>query len=176
MQKYLKVFVPLKRDGLKGWNFKYVCPGNALSISHDRLLLLENATVNRNLGFDDVCRERHAWAGYLNEPGWFEVSDTTGNMVEYPLKPFVGFYPVSRAWELQDGFYKFYNIKPHYVNSFRNWGTLDPKTGQWSGMVGMIQRDEVDWAFPLFYMTHSRSTVVTFSTVTHCQPLYWLTR
>ena len=55
----LKVFVPLTRDGVLGWVFKLVCPGYAMSISHERLLLLKNATVNRNLGFDEVCNERH---------------------------------------------------------------------------------------------------------------------
>ena len=55
-----KVFVPLTHDGVKGWIFDLVCPGNAMSVTHEGLLLLKSATVNRNLGFDEVCNEEHS--------------------------------------------------------------------------------------------------------------------
>ena len=51
-----------------------VCPGNAMSVSYERLLLLKNATVNSNLGFNDVCNERHVIVAYNNLPTVFEVS------------------------------------------------------------------------------------------------------
>ena len=51
-----------------------VCPGNAMSVSHERLLLLKNSTVNRNLGFNDVCNEKHVIVAYNNLPQVFEVS------------------------------------------------------------------------------------------------------
>ena len=54
-----------------------VCPGNAMSVSHERLLLIKNATVNRNLGFNDVCNEKHVIVAYNNLPGVFEVSILT---------------------------------------------------------------------------------------------------
>ena len=80
-----KVIVPLTHDGVKGWIFKLVCPGNGMSVSHERLLLLKNATVNWNLGFNDVCKEKHVYVAYNNEWGGFEVSNITGEMVEYPV-------------------------------------------------------------------------------------------
>ena len=64
-----------------------VCPGYAMSVTHDRLLLLKNATVNRNLGFDGVCREKYVIVAYNNEPFAFEVSKVTGEMVRYPVDP-----------------------------------------------------------------------------------------
>ena len=71
----LKVTVPLTNKGaLRGWIFDLVCPGNAMSVSHERLLLLKNATVNSNLGFNDVCNEKHVFVAYNNLPGVFEVS------------------------------------------------------------------------------------------------------
>ena len=48
------MFVPLTHEGAKGWIFYLVCPGNAMSVSLERLLLLKSATVNRNLAFDEV--------------------------------------------------------------------------------------------------------------------------
>ena len=50
-----------------------VCPGNAMRIRHDWLLLMHNATVNRNLGFDDVCAEKYVNVAYNNENPYFEV-------------------------------------------------------------------------------------------------------
>ena len=55
------MFVPLTHDGAKGLIFNLVCPGNAMSVSHKRQLLLKNATVNRNLGFDDICNEKQVF-------------------------------------------------------------------------------------------------------------------
>ena len=77
------MFVPLNYTGAKGWIFNLVCPGNAMSVSHERLLLLKSATVNRNLGFDDVCNEKHVIVAYNNKWGVFEVSPITGEMVKY---------------------------------------------------------------------------------------------
>ena len=88
-----KVFVPLNNSGVKGWMFNFVCPGNAMSIFHEGLLLLKNATVNRNLGFDDVCKEKHVYAAYKNSND-FEVSKITGEMVKYPVQPFVHFLSI----------------------------------------------------------------------------------
>ena len=84
-----------------------VCPGNALSVSHEGLLLLKNATVNRNLGFDDVCREKHVLVAYNNERDQFEVSNITGEMVEYPVSPVVDYsFNVADEWEIHRAFLK----------------------------------------------------------------------
>ena len=46
-----------------------------MSVSHKRLLLLKNATVNWNLGFDNVCKEKHAIVAYNNEYETFDSKD-----------------------------------------------------------------------------------------------------
>ena len=169
------MFVPLNCDGAKGWIFNLVCPGNAMSVSHKGLLLLKSATVNRNLGFDDVCREKHVCIAYNNLPWTFEVSNITGEMVRYPVKPWVSYSPVANEWEIQAAFFKYNNITPHWINA-NTWGTLNYTTGQWSGAEGLIQRDEADYAICGFAATLEMSDVLAFSPGTDYLPYHWLTR
>ena len=105
------MFVPRTNDGNKGWVFRVVCPGN---FSHKRLLLLKFEPINRNLGFDEVCRERHVNIAYNNEKTIFEIN--SGKMVRYPLKPYIGFFPVALEWEVQAAFFYVNNIIPHWKN------------------------------------------------------------
>ena len=146
---------------MKGWFFKFVCPGNSLSTEHDRLLLLKNATVNRNLGFDDMCKEKHVKIGYSNllRPGGMFVSDKTGKMIKYALVPTLkGSTNVAYHWELEEMFFIKNNIKPEWIQfSTNDWGYLDETTGQWSGAVGLIQRDEADYAISEFSVSYTRS-------------------
>ena len=147
-----------------------------MSVSHEGLLLLKSATVKRNLGFDDVCNEKHVYVGYNNQAWTFEVSNITGQMVRYPVDPVVGYLSVAREWEIQAAFFKYNNITPHWTNANYTWGTLNYTTGQWSGAVGLIQRDEADYAIINFAVTHPRSKVAAFSPGTHYMPYHWLTR
>ena len=173
---HIKVFVPLTHDGSKGWILFIVCPGNAMSVSHETLLLLKRATVNRNLGFDDICVAKEVFVAYINNPPWFEVRSTTGEMVRYPVDPVVSYTPVAQDWEIQAAFFKYNNITPHWINCNRTWGTLNYTTGQWSGAVGLIQRDEADYAMSYFTATHPRSKVASFSPGILYGPRCWLTR
>ena len=154
-----------------------VCPGNTMSSYNERLLLLKyETTVNKNLGFDDVCKEKHVSVAYNNDYSFFEVSNITGEMVKYPLRPYEGYNPVAWEWETQAAFFKYNNITPHWLNANFTWGTLNETTGQWSGAVGLIQRDEADYAIAGFSGTHTRSKVAAFSPGTVYTPFYWLTR
>ena len=163
--------------GVKGWFFKMVCPGNTMSIYHEGLLLLKNAaTVNKNLGFDDVCKEKHVFVAYNNDPLSFEVSNITGEMVKYPVKPYVNYFATAWEWETQAAFFKYNNITPHWINANFTWGTLNETTGQWNGAVGLIQRDEADYAIAGFTGTYSRSKVAAFSPGRVFKPDGWLTR
>ena len=170
------MFVPLTHIGVKGWFFNLVCPGNAMSVSHERLLLLKSATVNRNLGFGEVCKDKHVIIAYNNELEVFEVSNITGKMVRYPVLPVVSYANVAWEWEIQAAFFKYNNITPHWINCNFTWGTLNYTTGQWSGAVGLIQRDEADYAIHGFAGTHLRSKVAAFSPGTWYSPHHWLTR
>ena len=48
-------------------------------------------------------------------------------------------------------------------------------TGRWSGSVGLIQRDEVDYATCCFAGTYDRSTVASFAPGIY-EPYSWFTR
>ena len=90
--------------------------------------------------------------------------------------PSVGFYVVSKQWKIQESFFKTYNVIPDWINCNFTFGTLNLTTGQWSGAVGVIQRNEADYAVFAFASTYERSKVATFSSVTHYYPLHWLTK
>ena len=147
-----------------------------MSVSHEKLLLLKNATVNWNLGFDDVCKEKQVLVAYNNAPWAFKVSDITGDMVEDPVEPYVRFMSIALEREIQEAFFETNNIKPIWLNANYTWGTLNYTTGQWSGAVGMIQRDEADYAICCFLVTYARSKVAAFSSGTAYLPFHWLTR
>ena len=147
-----------------------------MSVTHEGLLLLKNATVNKNVGFGDVCKEKHVIVAYNNEPGAFEVSNITGEMVKWPGEPYVIFGTVIEEWEIQEAFFETNNIKPQWQNANYTWGTLNETTGQWSGAVGMIQRDEADYGLCCFGGTYGRSKVVAFSPGIEYAPQHWLTR
>ena len=166
----------MSHDGVKGWVFKLVCPGNTMSVSHKRLLLLKNATVNRNLGFDDVCRDKNVVVAYNNEFPVFEVSQVTGEMVKFQVRNYLHEGSIAREWEIQATFFATHNINPKWINANFNWGILNDTTGQWSGAVGLIQRDEADYAIFGFGPTYDRSKVAAFSPAMHYSPLHWLTR
>ena len=170
-----KVSVPLTRDGVRGWVFKLVCPGYAMSIYHDKLLLLKNATVNRNLGFDGVCNERHVNIAYWDKDLNFYVNENTGKLVEWKTYPVIGYGPVSLPWEVQAAFVKLNNIQPHWFNS-TIMGSHNETTGQWSGPVGMIQRDEVDYAVLNTGGSQPKSKEFASAAVYQFAPDYFFTR
>ena len=137
--------------------------------------MLKNVTVNRNLGFDDVCKEKHVYVAYNNEADWFEVSNITGEMVEHPVQPYMKYYNIALEWEIQAAFFKTNNIKPMWLNANYTWGWYDNITDTWTGACGMIERDEADYAIFGFAGTYARSKVAKIS-ATNYRPLYWLTR
>ena len=151
-----------------------VCPGYALSVPHNRLLLLKNATVNWNLRFDDVCIKKHVYVAYTNYA--IEISNTTGEMVKWPVMPFVYYYNMAHEWEIQEVFFATNNIQPTWLSVNSTFGTLNYTTGQWSGAVGMIQRDEADYAICCFAGTYGRSKVAAFAQGTNYITRHWLTR
>ena len=166
----------MTHNGVNGWIFNLVCPGNAMSVTHEGLLLLKIAKVNRNLGFDDVCVEKHVYVAYNNDWGYFEVSNITGEMVKYQVMPMVAQNAVSWEWEIQAAFFKYNNIIPHWINCNFTWGWIDNTTNQWTGAVGLIERDEVDYAICCFAGTHGRIKVAAFSPGIQYLPYHWLTR
>ena len=105
----------------------------------------------------------------------FEINNVTAEMVEPPVTPFVSFDNLAHESEIEAAFFKFNKIKPIWINCNYTWGTLNYTTGQWSGAVGMIQRDEADYAICFFASTYTRSKVAALSAITYT-PQHWLTR
>ena len=107
----------------------------------------------------------------------FEVSGISGNMVEHPaVNIMLRYYSIAREWEIQAAFFETNNIKPIWLDAYYDWGILNYTTGQWSGAVGMIQRDEADYAVCCFMGTYARSKVAAFSHGKDYVPYHWLTR
>ena len=108
---------------------------------------------------------------YNNFDGWFEVIN--GKMVEYPVKNYLKYWGMAQEYEIQALFFETNNIQPIWINCNYNWGWLNDT--QWTGAIGMIQRDEADYAIPLYDGAYRISKVAAFS-ATFYAPYYWLTR
>ena len=159
-----------------------------MNVPHKRLLLLKNATVNGNLGFDNVCKDKQVSIGYNNEYGFkleYEVLNETteswrqlDKMRKFPVKPYVKDQPsnVAYKWEIQAAFFEHYNIQPIWVWGYFAAGTVNYTSGQWNGLMGLIQRDEVDYVVTTLLQTYERSKVVSFSPGDLYSPLYFYTR
>ena len=162
-----------------------------MSTLHERLLLLKNATVNRNLGFDDVCKEKHAKIVYHNNRGRKFLPDTNrlrnyGDIIKWPLNPTLKpAANVAAYWELEDRFLKINNIKPEWIkidyklnvklkSVKHEWSLLNETTGQWSGAVGLIQTNEVDYSVGNHIPSYSMGKVAVLSPTLYA-PLHWVT-
>ena len=123
-----------------------------------------------------MCKEKHVIVAYNNyPPDVFEVSKIKGKMVEYPVKPYVSYENVAYQWEMQAAFFETNNIKPTWLYAYQNWGRLNYTTGKWGGAVGMIERDEADYALFGFSFTYGRSKVAACLPVDYSTK-HWLTR
>merc|ERR1711911_167285 len=83
---------------------------------------------------------------------------------------------VAKEWEIQAAFLEYNNIANHWINANYTWGWLDNVTNQWTGAVGLIERDEADYAIVGFAGTYGRSKVAGFSPGIKDNPVHWLTR
>ena len=172
----------MTHDGSKGWIFDLVCPSYALNIPHKRLLLLKNATVNWNLGFDNICKEKKVSIAYNNFPNFFstywdyENNRQMEEMVEFPVKIIVPDAPhnIAHKWEIQKAFFESNNIRPiwHWAG-----GRMNYTSSQWSGPIGLIQRDEVDYAVNTFICDrYAGIHLIPCSQGDHFTPYYIFTR
>ena len=122
-----------------------------------------------------MCKEKHAIGAYFYHRNVFEVRKITGEMVKFPVKPYIGYWNVAWQWEIQEAFFETNNIKPIWINANYTYGILDFATGQWSGATGMIQRDEVDYAIFGFAAGSLLNKVSDHFPVDYL-PQHWLTR
>ena len=123
-----------------------------------------------------MCKGKYVIVAYNNDPYYFEVSKTTGEMVDFPGRRYVSYWNLASESQIQAVFFETNNIQPTWLNANYNWGTLNYTTGQWSGAVGLIQRDEADYAIFGFGGTYARSKVAAFSPGITYLPMHWLSR
>ena len=109
--------------------------------------------MNRNLGFDDVCKEKHVKIVFYNlnqrkfvnatkrDSSIDGIVKVTGEINKYPVNPTVKpLINIAQYWELEDMFFKQNNIQPEWLwIREKNRGVLNETTGQWDGGVGHIQ-------------------------------------
>ena len=148
----LKVFVPLTQSGLNGWIFKFVCPGNAMSVLHEGLLMLENGTVNNDLGLHDFCKGKLVKI-VIHRYGNVHT-DNNGNIVEWPpIRPSLRSSissMISDDWEIVQKFIENNDIRPKWYRPKQNFSyeaqdIFNKTTGMWNGTMGIIQRGAVDF-------------------------------
>jgi len=149
-----------------------------MSIYHERLLLLKNATVNRNLGFNVVCNERHVNIAYWEDDQEFDLNEITGQMVKtgrFKSYPIIGYGEyLSWPWEVQEAFFQQNNIQPHWFNA--SIQASFTKTTGYTGYLGMIERDEVDYAVVPSVNTAGKNNYFAPSAPYHFASDYFFTR
>ena len=172
------MFVPLTWEGENQFHYKFVCPGNAESFTavYERLFVRKTIDIVLNLDPDELCGKTHAYIAYNNLAKQFEVSDLTGEMLKYNFTHETGGSKISWEWEIQEAFFESNNIKPHWYNCNFTWGRLNHSTGKWNGGVGMIQRDEVDYAIFDYAGTYGRSKIASIAPGQDHKTHHWLTR
>ena len=112
---FFKIFVPTSKDGDRGLLFKMMCPGNSKSKTYEKLLMLNDGTVNWNVPYDDFCQEKHVDIAINQEKGVIEVDIETGTNVTYALDVKTGGAKISGEWEINFDFYKWNNIVANFL-------------------------------------------------------------
>ena len=99
-----------------------MCPGNAKSLTYEKLLMLKNATVNQNMVFNELCPP-HVNIGLGNIQGQFKFEwdweQWKWIMIEDPpIKVSDEYSRRCWDWEIQSSFFKSNNIIPHWIYHF----------------------------------------------------------
>ena len=119
------------------------------------------------------------WVDFVYGGEWRE-KEKLEDVRETRLQKYVRTEPknVAHKYEIQAEFFKRNNIRPQWHWAKYEWGTLNEATGQWDGGVGLIQRDEVDYALMKdeFKPSKTNSKVVTYSSVVGYGHSYLWTR
>ena len=107
--------------------------------------MLYNTTVNRNLRFDDICKEKIVKMAYSGV-GYTRV-DSEGKLIEWPasnpgMRKTMSLM-IPYEWEIIQAFIENNNIHLQFIFGYDDF-TLNQTTGLWSGHRGMMQSDEVD--------------------------------
>ena len=149
-----------------------------MSITHEKLLLLKNATVNQNLGLNELC-PMHVNIGlglnqgqFLFESEWYwdwekEKWKHFYSMREYPPIEVSDEYSTrSWDWEIQAQFFKSNNLIPHWIDDYSHLGFLK-----------LILNNTVDYCpVPGIVNTAALNILADSSSVIKNPQYHWMTR
>ena len=128
------------------------------------------------MGFGDVCNGKHVFVAFNYWWDGFGVNYYTGEMWGWSGLRYVSYTVLASEVEVQAAFFETNNIEPQWLNANWTWGTLNETTGLADGAVGMIHRDEADYAIFGFAGTYARSKVAAFTPGIEYAPYHFLTR
>ena len=147
-----------------------MCPGNAKSLTHEKLLMLKNATVNQNMDFNELCQP-HVYIGLGLYQGQFSFEwdweQWKWIMEEYPPIEVSNEYSRrSWDWEIQSSFFKSNNIIPHWIDDYSHLGFLK-----------MLLNNTVDYCpVPQTVNTVALNVLADASSVISNDPYHWVSR
>ena len=56
------------------------------------------------------------------------------------------------------------------------WGSLDPETGRWTGVVGMVGYGESDLGVSIISFTQERNSFIDYSPAVGTDSMVWVTK
>ena len=139
-----------------------------MSITHEKLLFLKNATVH--LGLNELC-PIHVNIGLGLDQGQFrwewDLENEEWKMREYPpIEVSSDYSRRSWDWEIQAKFFESNKISPHWIDDYSLWGT-----------VKMIMNNTVDYCpIPKTVNTVALNILADSSSVIKNDPYHWMTR
>lgn len=69
-----------------------------------------------------------------------------------------------------------HNITPVYMYGNYEWGSLDPDTGRWTGVVGMVGYGNSDVGVSIISYTMERNTFIDYSPAVGTDSMVWVTK
>ena len=69
-----------------------------------------------------------------------------------------------------------YQISPVYMYGNYEWGSLDPETGLWNGVVGMVGYGESDLGVSIISYTQERNSFIDYSPAVGTDSMVWVTK
>jgi hypothetical protein len=122
----------IKKDHSIDPIFNFTCYGESDESSK---LLLKRGRVNMPLG--TVCPHKTIIMAYNNIRYYFEVKEN--RMVEYP-QWWSARYAYAYPYEVLSSFFTSQNLTPIWQHAKGYYGTFNPETGLWNGIVALVSR------------------------------------
>ena len=144
-----------------------MCPGNAKSITHEKLLMLKNATVNQNMFLNELCPP-HVNIGLGRDQGQFRFEWDWDQwkwiMLEYPpIEVSDEYSRRSWDWEIQSSFFKSNNIIPQWIDNYQFILMIRNDTFDYCPVSGIVN------TFALNYFADASSVISN-------DPYHWVSK